>query len=144
MPLEKPPFSTSSSSVKSSPLSPQSVRQPFVDLPFKGNPSRSIRFQCRDRRIQEYFLHRLGCWRAGQDPPALEALQVPHLVFLPLFSEFFFQTSRTLRVSFSSLIQTIGSVSQRHGKSCKGCSMRMSSAMRSSLSSPISKIYPMP
>jgi hypothetical protein len=35
------------------------------------------RFQCRDRRVQEHFVHRLGCWRTGQDQAFVEALLVP-------------------------------------------------------------------
>lgn len=44
-----------------------------------SQPSEHPRLQCRDGRVQEHLLHRVGCWRTGQDPPTLETLSVtPH------------------------------------------------------------------
>lgn len=75
MPLVRPPFCTSSSLVRSSPPSLQSVS--WLALCPPGNLQHSIpRFQRRDRRVQEHLIHRVGCRWPGQDPPSLEALCV--------------------------------------------------------------------
>ena len=39
-------------------------------------PGGHVRLQRRDGRVQEYLVHRVGCRRAGQDPPTLETLSV--------------------------------------------------------------------
>ena len=42
------------------------------DSQFSGH----ARLQCRNGRVQEHLLHRVGCRRTGQDPPTLETLSV--------------------------------------------------------------------
>ena len=77
------------------------------------------RFQRRDRRIQEHFVHRVGCRRTGQDPTAVEALYVVlrgcHIQIAHVCSAA--QTSRTPKVSSSSSIPTIGTECRRPGRS---------------------------
>lgn len=64
-------------------LDPTCTLLPF-SLPLSTCPSRVssmslltrslFRFQRRDRRVQEHLVHRLGCWRTGQDQAVVEAL----------------------------------------------------------------------
>ena len=101
-----------------------------VGPPAKPTPPQSVgryeniadsltqRFQRRDCRIQEHFLHCVGCRWSGQDPPAMEALYVAlaqsmgcawqlmltMAITFPLLARFAhsrMQTSKTPRVSSS-------------------------------------------
>lgn len=69
MPLVKRQFCTSSSSVKSSLPSLQSVRRSW----WLSNKV-TLRLQRRNRRVQKHLLHRLGRRWTRQDPTSLETL----------------------------------------------------------------------
>ena len=98
------------------------------------------RFQCRDCRVQEHLLHRVGCWRTGQDPPPLEALLVFHSTQTLRWRLIIPKTSRTLRASSSSLTRMIVNVSLKLVKNSSVCWTRMNYGTHSCWSSPTSRI----